>query len=387
MTESVSRTLRIGVLADYAEEQWPSMDLTARMITQHLPAQLPAGSLVECHRPTFHRRASALLPGRRLGRAAWSFDRLANRFFDYPRECASLRAKFDVFHLVDHSYAQLLHVLAPERVVVTCHDLDTFRCLIQPKLFPHGAVFRAMTRRILRGLQKAAHVFCDSRATRDEIVAHDLLPPERLSICYLGVHSACFEPVDAREEPTRREDAAITILHVGSTIPRKRIDVLLEGFAAVRREFPAARLLRAGGPFTAAQEAQVARLGIGDAIVSLGLLPIESVAAEYRRATLVFQPSDAEGFGLPVAEAMASGTPVLASDLPVLREVGGEAASYAPVGDVPRWTEQACALLHERSMAPAQWQARRERCRQQAEKFSWAENARQAAEIYQRLLA
>ncbi len=89
---------------------------------------------------------------------------------------------------------------------------------------------------------------------------------------------------------------------------------------------------------------------MADAIATLPSSPRDpadraTLAAVYRRAALAFQPSDAEGFGLPVAEALACGTPVLASDIPVLREVGGAAASYAPVGDADAWSEAALALL------------------------------------------
>ena len=71
------------------------------------------------------------------------------------------------------------------------------------------------------------------------------------------------------------------------------------------------------------------------------------LAALYRRAALVLQPSEAEGFGLPLAEAMACGAPLLVSDLPVLREVAGDVASYSPVGDVPAWVAAALARLEE----------------------------------------
>ena len=82
-----------------------------------------------------------------------------------------------------------------------------------------------------------------------------------------------------------------------------------------------------------------------------------TLAAVYRRAALVLQPSEAEGFGLPVAEALACGTPVLASDLAVLREVGGEAAVYRAVGDVPAWSDGR-ARAPRRTPSPARDLAR-----------------------------
>jgi glycosyltransferase involved in cell wall biosynthesis len=181
----------------------------------------------------------------------------------------------------------------------------------------------------------------------------------------------------------------VDVLHVGSTIPRKRIDVLLEVFARVKRNTGARlRLLRVGGKFTAAQQSQATALGLENE--SLRVLPFLSpaeLAVVYRGATIVLVPSESEGFGLPVIEALASGTPVLASDLPALREAGGNAADYAPVANIDAWVAQLSGLLAERRDSPAAWEARRERCRRQGEKFSWNEAARQTAEIYRQVLA
>ena len=155
------------------------------------------------------------------------------------------------------------------------------------------------------------------------------------------------------------------LLHVGSTIPRKRIDLLLEIFAAMRRAYPGARLIKAGGGLRPEQTRQAEALGVADAIVTLPFfVPSERgiLAAVYRRAALVLQPSDAEGFGLPVAEALACGATVLASDLPALREVGGDAAAYCPVGDIDAWTTAAAALLQAQRPAVA-FMARPTRCR------------------------
>jgi glycosyltransferase involved in cell wall biosynthesis len=108
------------------------------------------------------------------------------------------------------------------------------------------------------------------------------------------------------------------------------------------------------------------------------------LAAIYRRAAVVLQPSEREGFGLPVVEALGCGTPVIASDLPVLREVGGDAAFYCPVGDVASWSEAVTKLLSE--TLDDESRARRCDLRQrgltQAAKFSWAEYAKKMVALY-----
>ena len=145
----------------------------------------------------------------------------------------------------------------------------------------------------------------------------------------------------------------LDILHVGSTIPRKRIEDLLHLVAGVRREFPRVRLVRVGGAFTASQLTLARRLGLDDALVVLPFIERATLAAVYRRAAVVVLPSESEGFGLPLVEALACGVPVVASDLGVLREVGGAAASYCRAGDVAAWVGAVGEALDESRHQPA----------------------------------
>jgi glycosyltransferase involved in cell wall biosynthesis len=382
--------MRVAVICDYAEEHWPSMDLVADMLLKHLNAE--HASLVEATRicPPLKYRLSRV-PSLRRKSSAFNADRLINRFRDYPRWLKRERARFDLFHVVDHSYAQLVHELPPERTIVTCHDLDTFRSVLEPQLEPRSRLFVAMTRRILDGLRKAAWVTCDSAATMDELLKYEIVHASRAVVIPNGVHPSCSPEPDASadEEAARLlgsvSDDAIELLHVGSAIPRKRIDVLLRVFAAVKSEFPNARLVRAGGDFTSEQLSIIEQLGVSDSIVVLPKLSRETLAAVYRRAALVLQPSEREGFGLPVVEALACGAPVVASDLSVLREVGGEAAVYRPVADVLAWSEAVITLLHERRDDTRGWEARRVAGLEQAAQFTWSEYASKMVALYRDL--
>jgi glycosyltransferase involved in cell wall biosynthesis len=250
-----------------------------------------------------------------------------------------------------------------------------------------------MTRRILAGLQKAAHVCCDSRATCDEILARRLLPAERVSVVPLGLRPEFLEAPDRAAESAvdamlgDGSSECIDLLHVGSTISRKRIDVLLEVFARLFTSERRLRLLRVGGPFSRDQEAHAERLGILERIRVLPFLSVAELAAVYRRCAFVLLPSEAEGFGLPVIEAMACGAPVLVSDLAVLHEVGGQEASYAPVADVEAWTCAAQVLLRERERSHEAWQRRRESCRRRGKSFTWLSTAERACTIYKKILA
>jgi glycosyltransferase involved in cell wall biosynthesis len=381
---------RLAIICDYREENWPSMDLVCGMLYD----QLERG-----HSDTL--KASRICPSmrRRFARGSMSdsnlfnTDRLLNRFFDYPRILRSIRSEFDLFHIVDHSYSQLAHHLPAERTVITCHDLDTFRCLLNGEEDGRSFLFRSMTRRIMRGLRKAARVICVSSATRDELLAYELVEPERAVVIPNGVHPSCSPEADAfadleasRLLGQERDAEDVDILHVGSTVSRKGIDVLLKVFASVRREFPRSRLIRAGGPLTDEQQSLADGLGINEAVITLPFLEREVLASVYRRAALVLQPSRREGFGLPLIEALACGTPVVATDLPALREVGGEAAIYCPEGDVPAWTERVGQLLKERAEQPQQWEARRAAALVQSAKFSWAAYADRMVALYKTIL-
>lgn len=389
----IGSPISVGVICDLVEERWPSMDLVAdRLLTELHERHADRISATQL-RPSLVRRASRF-PVIGASARAWNADRLANRFLDYPRWLKRRAGTFDLYHIVDHSYSQLVHVLPAERTVVTCHDLDTFRSVLERSPNRRGRLFRAMTRRILDGMRKAARVTCDSHATRDAVLSHGLVPPDRLDVVYLGVSPLLallptpeVEAFVGRLLGPPQPDRA-DILHVGSTIPRKRIDVLLATFAVVRAMHPQTRLVRVGGAFTPEQSALAQRLGLpADSIVVVPYLDQVHLAAVYRRATVVLQTSEAEGFGLPVAEAMSCGTPVVASDLAVLREVGGEAASYSPVGDISHWAATVSNLLATARDDGAAWEGLRARSVQQASRFSWAAFARQMVAVYDRVLS
>jgi glycosyltransferase involved in cell wall biosynthesis len=393
-----ARRPRVAVVCDLREEDWHSMNLVADSLVGRLRAEHDASVEAErvCPpmRRLFTRGRAAQSSGRRF-----NADRLLNRFWEYPRHLRRAAVGFDLFHVVDHSYAQLVHQLPPERTVVTCHDLDTFRCLLDPKAEPRPRLFRLMTARVLEGMRKAARVTCDSAHTRDELLAHGLLPESRVAVVHNGVSRAYTPTPDAKADaeaerllgPRVEGDDKVggdapEILHVGSTAPRKRVDVLLRVFERVRREFPRARLIRVGGPLNPRQQRLAESLRVCDALVTLPFLDERVLAAVYRRAALVLQTSEREGFGMPVVEALACGTPVLASDLAVLREVGGGAADYLAVADVEAWAESAARLLDERRREPERWAARRARGVSHAARFSWSEYARRMVAIYQTLL-
>jgi glycosyltransferase involved in cell wall biosynthesis len=379
---------RLALICDFLDEGWVSMDHTARMVYDHLLSEAGPLLRVGMVRPAMARRFRALPASPRFTLNA---DRMVARFWDYPRTLRSQRARFDLFHIADHSYAHLACELPGERTVITCHDVDAFRCLDRPAFGARQRILRAMASRGRDGLRRAARVLCVSGATRDELIAAGLVEPARTAIVHNGVHPALSPHADPETDAEAArlcglEEGAIPLLHVGSTVRRKRIEFLLEVIAEVRKSRPEVTLLRVGGPLTDAQNGLAKALALESRIRTLPWLTPELLSAVYRRAVLVLQPSEREGFGLPIVEALACGTPVIASDLPSLREVAGDAAVFCPVGDRDAWCSEVLRLIDEYRANRGHLPERRLPGLAQAAKFSWAAHARQLLAIYRNLL-
>jgi glycosyltransferase involved in cell wall biosynthesis len=374
--------LKVAVVADYAEEGWASMDLVAEMLATRLTSVHRDVVDARVIRPRFARPLTRFGSLRR-SKSAFNAERALNRYLLYPLWLRRQRGKFTLFHIVDHSYSHLTNHLPSDRTIITCHDIDAFRAILTHSHGPRSAVPRAIARRILRGFRRAAMVTCVSRATRDAIVEAGLRSPLTTVVIANGVDSAMSpepDPVADRKADSilgGRDADAAEIVHVGSTEPRKRIETLLQIFAGIVRKFPNARLLRVGGGLLPEHWRVAGALGIKDRIVTMPFLERKVLASVYRRAAVVLLPSDAEGFALPIVEAMACGRPVVASDLPVLREVGGDEASYCSVADIRCWIETVCALLEGRDdcnqvRARTAWAAR----------FSWDTYSASTVEVY-----
>ena len=376
---------RLAIVSDYLEEDWPSMERTANMLTQSLQCRAEsAWGAVDQIRPPMKLRFSraSFLPAPRL---AFNADRLCARMLDYPLYMRGLRGKFDVFHIADHSYAHLVHALPRARTGVYCHDLDTFRCLIEPDRAPRPPWFRSMTRLIESGFRRAAVVFHNSRAVGLELERHGLVDADRLVYAPLGVGDA-FRPLRPGEKDVAVSERvaglpAGYLLHVGSCIPRKRIDVLLAVFAGLRTMWPELVLVKASGEWSEAQRRLIQGLDLERSIVHLTRLSEDELVALYRRAAATLVTSEAEGFCLPLIESLACGGVVFASDLGVLREVGGDAVVFCGAGDVPDWIARIASVLRNPAEAPPL-----DLRLQQARKYSWSSHSEIISGVYQKLI-
>ena len=371
---------RLAVVFDAAEERWPSMDLVAEMLLHQLQTDHGATIQATGLHPRFV-TAFRRFPGLTT-QLRFNLNRVATRFLSYPIKILAERSQFDFFHIADHSYAQLTHVLPASHTGVFCHDLNAFSPLLSPPAGRASPMRAAMACAQLRGLQRAAIIFYSTEEVRTQLTQQGLVRPEKLVHAPYGVSSEFWGGNGTvsdlpAEYPTDRP----FLLHVGSSDPRKRLDILFRVFAAVHERRPDLVLVQQGARLTSSQLRLASDLGISDSFVQPPLLSRRELAALYRRAALVLLPSESEGFGLPVIEALAAGAPVVVSEIPAFREVAREAAVYCQVGDIEDWVETVNLMLDQPGAAPP-LSVRQARARA----FTWEHHAQVVLDAYLGLL-
>ncbi len=339
------------------------MDLCADMLIKHASPDFQMDVCLPKYRS---------LLGWLPGKSAKNFDRWYNRWKVYPRYLESIVDSDSFLHLVDHSYSHLLNFVPDSTTGVYCHDLDAFKSLINPDIEPRPAWFRKMMGSVLQGFKKARLVFCSTEVTRQQLLRWHHWKSDAIRVVPYGVAEEFI--------PTGNHEPGDYLLHVGSCIPRKRIDLLLEVVAAVRKQIPTVRLIQAGGQFTLEQLALVAQLGLASVVEQRRGLSRLDLAKLYRGAKILLVTSDAEGFGLPVIEALACGTTVLASDIPTLREAGGDGARYVSPGIVEEWSTCVQEIWAHAALAPSI-----EKKASQAANYSWSRHCQLIADGYKDL--
>lgn len=284
----------------------------------------------------------------------------------------------ELFHATEH----LLPPLRTIPTVLTVHDL-IFRRL--------PAHHKPLNRWYLNSTlplycRRASHVITISECSRRDLVAAYDLPPEKITV----IHEAaaphfCLQPPEIVTAVRARYNLpARYLLFVGAIEPRKNLARLLAAFETIHAEGLSDGLVIVGrrgwlyDDFFARLERSPAR----DAVIFPGYVPDEDLPAIYTGAQTVVFPSLYEGFGLPVLEAMACGTPVAASSTSSIPEVGGDAALYFDPTDVEQITKATRRLLRDAALR----EEMRARGLAQAARFSWERAATETLNIYNRLL-
>jgi len=267
------------------------------------------------------------------------------------------------------------------RLVATVHDLSVERV---PETLRESTRLD-LARQLRRTAARATRVLTDSEAVRAEVIDAGLAEPSRVRAVHLGPGTATATAADAGTDAAPAEPPARTparyVLHVGTVEPRKNLPALLEAWRELRRrgvEPPPLVLCGGLGWKTEAIEGELEAASGEGWLHHFGYLADGEVAALYRGALLVAMPSIYEGFGLPAVEAMCAGVPLVCSEIPVLREVAGEAALYAPPDRPDLWADRLAELLADPELRAELARRGRDRAR----RFDWRRTAAETAEVF-----
>lgn len=291
------------------------------------------------------------------------------------------QAKVDLLHAM----AFVAPLTAPPPFVVTIYDLSFLR---YPDAFrPFNRWY--LTHFTARSVRRARAVITISESTRRDVI--DLLgvPPERVHTIYCGADES-FRPLPAAEVAAFKSRQGLPdtfVLYLGTLEPRKNVEGLIRAYARWRQREPQAPpLVVAGGKGWYYQQIfqLVETLNLTDTVRFPGYVPQDQLPLWYNAATLFVYPSHFEGFGLPVLEAMACGTPVITSSVSSLPEVVGAAGAGCLIDpNQPAALAEAMAGL----LADAdQRMAMRAAGLAQAAQFRWEKSARETVAVYQKVL-
>ena len=315
--------------------------------------------------PALRAVGTRLPTGNRLARIAWE------------QTVWPVQARRDRLTLL-HSMAFALPRLAPCPAVVTIYDLSFIET---PDSFP-AAQRRYLMAETAHACRHAARLIAISESGRRDLHRVYGAPLERIDVVRPGVGQA-YRPRPAAEVAAFRRQQGLPetfLLHVGTLQPRKNIPILLEALARLNR--PDVPLVLAGGKgwsYDAIFE-RVAALGLSNRVRFAGYVADEALPLWYNAAAALVMPSLYEGFGLPVVEALACGTPVVAAGASSLPEAGGDVALYHD----PRDPDELAAQLAQTLDDPAIAARARAAGPAHAARLSWAAAGRETAAVYRR---
>ncbi|RIK42933.1 MAG: glycosyltransferase family 1 protein [Chloroflexi bacterium] len=284
-----------------------------------------------------------------------------------------------------HGLVNVLPLATCTPGVVTVHDLSFLRV---PEKLP-AAKRGYLTRMCRASVQRARHVIAVSHQTADDVMHYFGVPAGKISVIHNGVAEQ-FRPGDPAAVAMFRQQHGLPerfALYVGTLEPRKNLTQLLRAFAAWLRvaqpEDRSVRLVLAGAKGWYYNEIfkLVDLLGLAGQVDFPGFIPDEELPDWYRAAEFFVYPSLLEGFGLPVLEAMACGTPVLCSRASSLLEVAGDSALTFPAGQDQALIAAIQALVTQ----PALRAELRRRGLARAQCFTWQRTAAATLDVYDRI--
>lgn len=297
------------------------------------------------------------------------------RYWDQYRRYGTYAAAHagDVNHIVDHGFGHLTAQLPRGRTIVTFHDA------VVTKIPGVRWTTKASLKHSLRAMRQAAVIVCDSQDGKKDLLELAPFPEDKVRVIPIGIDESFRPPADRASVRRRLGMSGNVVLMVGHTQGYMNVGRMLRAVATViARHGVDVTLVKIGLPFTQDQMRMIGELELGDRIEIVGRVPFAEVPSYFQAADVLLYAPLLAGFGLPPLEAMACGTPVVASNRGSIPEVCGDAAVLMDAEDEGAL---AVALADVLTNAP-----RRRRLIDagfaRAAKFEWRASARQFLELY-----
>jgi glycosyltransferase involved in cell wall biosynthesis len=275
--------------------------------------------------------------------------------------------------------------------VMTVHDVLEHMYGARDRSTLRRSLHFHLTRRVLRG---AGKILAVSKFTRSEIEKLFGIPASHMEVVYNAIDERFLRGhASESDRQILTERYLITypfLLYAGRISPHKNLVRIIEAFSALKGElekegkFPDLKLIIIGDELSKHPDLRrtVIRSGVQNDVRFMGFVPIEMLRVFYDAAKIFVFPSLYEGFGLPPLEAMAHGTPVVTSNTSSLPEVVGNAAVLVN----PENVFEIMRALHKVLLDQVVREKLKQRCHDQAQKFSWDTSARQILKIYEEVV-
>jgi len=298
----------------------------------------------------------------------------------------------DIYHVTQQTLASLLLFRRPSgKVVVTVHDIFPYMVRNDPQLgSPYGGSEHVYYRLPVAGLKRANHLIAVSEYTKECVVKHLGISPEKISVIYNGIDHERFRPLTvpaAIREKYRLPPDRRYLIYVGSEDPRKNLIALIGALAKVRNELPDVELIKVGRAHFKREREHLIKLadqlGVRTVIHFVEEVSENDLVLLYNLAEVCVMPSLYEGFGFPVLEAMACGTLVVYANAGSLPEIAGTAAIRVSPCDARSLADALLNALDERANKLISTAHRRA----QAARFTWSATVESTAAVYRRLLS
>ena len=303
----------------------------------------------------------------------WNFWTLPNYLRKYP---------VDIFHT---QYITPFFVSRKTKIVTTLHDVS-FR--VHKEFIKKTDLF-FLNILIPLSIRRADKVIAVSQFTKDEIVKYYAVNPEKVAVVRNSVADNFKRKLSNEELAEVKKKYNLPdefVMYLGTLQPRKNIALLAEAYARIKKDVPGVKLVLVGNRkshnFDQKIDEVIKKEKLQEDVIFPGYVDEKDKPAIFRLAKIFAFLSLYEGFGIPILEAMSQDVPVLASDIPVLREVGGNGCSFAPAENLDEISKKMYNLIIDNNLRDELILSGKG----QLEKFSWMKSAQKMLEIYQKLI-